>query len=195
MNKDFAFVLGNGITRLEVDCESLLDYGTVYGCNRIYQEFAPHVLVSTDQGMCEEIQISGYSKSNCHYVREQWQIGYSGAKVIPHPYHGYSSGPAALGIASLSAANYLFLIGFDFKGTNNKINNIYAGTEHYKEKTSDPIFFGNWVDHIDGIVKQFSHKRFMQINPLDCFTPEKLLTNINFEALSLSEFKLMINNL
>ena len=43
MNKDFAFILGNGITRLEIDCEGLLDYGTVYGCNRIYEEFAPNV--------------------------------------------------------------------------------------------------------------------------------------------------------
>ena len=38
MNKDIAFVLGNGITRLEINCESLLDLGVVYGCNRIYQE-------------------------------------------------------------------------------------------------------------------------------------------------------------
>ena len=48
MNKDFAFILGNGVTRLEVDCVSLLDKGIVYGCNRIYEEFAPSVLVSTD---------------------------------------------------------------------------------------------------------------------------------------------------
>ena len=53
---EFAFILGNGVTRLEVDCESLLDYGAVYGCNRIYQEFAPTVLVSTDTSMAEEIQ-------------------------------------------------------------------------------------------------------------------------------------------
>ena len=67
MNKDFAFILGNGITRLEIDCEGLLDYGAVYGCNRIYQEFAPTVLVSTDTDMAREIQQSGYSACKYRY--------------------------------------------------------------------------------------------------------------------------------
>ena len=71
MNKDIAFVLGNGITRLEINCESLLDLGVVYGCNRIYQEFAPSVLVSTDKGISEEIQNTKYSASNVHYTRQQ----------------------------------------------------------------------------------------------------------------------------
>ena len=51
MKSDFAFILGNGTTRLQVDCEKLLSKGFVYGCNKIYEEFSPHVLVSTDAGM------------------------------------------------------------------------------------------------------------------------------------------------
>ena len=122
MNKDFAFILGNGITRLEIDCEGLLDYGAVYGCNRIYQEFAPTVLVSTDAGMAEEIQQSGYSARYTHYTRSNNKIKDSGAHILPKEIHGYSSGPAALGLAALSQANYLFMIGMDLKGINNMIN-------------------------------------------------------------------------
>ena len=48
LNKEIAFVLGNGITRPQVNCKDLLNYGYVYGCNLIYQEFASSVLVSTD---------------------------------------------------------------------------------------------------------------------------------------------------
>ena len=42
---EFAFILGNGVTRLEVVPEELIQRGKVYGCNRIYSEFEPTVLV------------------------------------------------------------------------------------------------------------------------------------------------------
>tara|TARA_B100000085_G_scaffold285242_1_gene320606 strand:- start:5134 stop:5721 length:588 start_codon:yes stop_codon:yes gene_type:complete len=195
MNKDFAFILGNGITRLEIDCAGLLDYGTVYGCNRIYEEFAPNVLVSTDAGMAQEIQQSGYSASNIHYTRSHHKIRNSGAHVLPKDIHGYSSGPAALALAAQSEANYLFLIGMDLKGVNNKINNIYAGTQHYKPKNADAMYFGNWVDQLNRIIQQTQNKRFMQVNPLNNFTDDSLRKNSNFETMSLDEFKRMINKL
>ena len=194
MNKDFAFILGNGITRLQVDCKGLLDCGAVYGCNRIYEEFAPTVLVSTDKGMAHEIQYTGYSSRNIHYVREQWKIKNSGANILPKEYAGMSSGPAALGLASNTCANYIFLIGMDLKGVNNAINNIYAGTKNYKEKGESPIHFGNWVDQITGIMQKYPTKRFMHVNPLDNFTDDKFLKFENFETINLSEFKGMINN-
>mgnify|MGYP001316743127 FL=1 len=195
MNKDFAFILGNGVTRLELDCAGLVDCGTVYGCNRIYQEFAPHVLVSTDQGMAEEIQHSGYSKHNVHYTRSQWIIDDSGALELPKHLHGNSSGPAALGLAAASEANYLFLIGMDLKGVNNMINNIYAGTENYLPKNSETVHFGNWVDQTNAIMQEYTHKRFMHVNPLNNFTDDSFRKNPLFETISLDEFKRMINKL
>jgi len=195
MNKDFAFILGNGITRLEIDCEGLLDYGAVYGCNRIYQEFAPTVLVSTDAGMAEEIQQCGYSSRYTHYTRSNNKIAGSGAHILPKEIHGYSSGPAALGLAALSEANYLFLIGMDLKGVNNRINNIYAGTANYKQKLAEPMYFGNWVEQINALIQRHSGKRFMHVNPLDNFTADEFRKNPNFETLDLMEFKRMINNL
>ena len=54
---EFAFILGNGVTRLEVVPEELLKRGKVYGCNRIYEEFEPTVLVKlgTNVGMCASV--------------------------------------------------------------------------------------------------------------------------------------------
>ena len=194
MNKDLAFILGNGQTRLQVNCKGLLDRGAVYGCNRIYEEFSPTVLVSTDKGMAHEIQHTGYSSTNVHYVREQWKIENSGANILPKEYTGMSSGPAALGLASDTCANYFFLIGMDLKGINNTINNIYAGTKNYKHKGDSPIYFGNWVDQIIGIIQKYPTKRFMHVNPLDNFTDDKFLKFENFETITLAEFNGMINN-
>ena len=119
---EFAFILGNGITRLEVVPEELLKRGKVYGCNRIYSEFEPTVLVSTDAGMAEEIQQSGYSKRRQHYTRKQYVIEHSGARTLPDFVHDFSSGPAACGLACLSDAQYIFLIGFFVKTTKNIIS-------------------------------------------------------------------------
>ena len=194
MNTNFAFILGNGITRLEVDGKNLLNYGSVYGCNRIYQEFSPTVLVSTDQQMASEIQMSGYSKSNMHYTRRSHIIKNSGAKPIPLDIQDMSSGPVGIGLAGLTAVEYIFLIGFDLKGINHFINNIYSGTVHYKDKDSAPTPWGNWVTQIDLLIKKFPDKKIIQVNPLHTFTPDIWYKNKNFSTMILSEFEGKINN-
>ena len=40
-----AFVLGNGVSRQSVDLNQLKPLGTTYGCNAIYREFVPDVLI------------------------------------------------------------------------------------------------------------------------------------------------------
>jgi hypothetical protein len=192
---EFAFILGNGVTRLEVVPEELLLRGKVYGCNRIYQEFEPTVLVSTDRGMAEEIQLCGYSKRRQHYTRKQYVIEHSGARILPDFVHDFSSGPAACGLACLSDAEYIFLIGFDLKGQHNFINNIYAGTKHYKSKDSAPTPWGSWETQIGSLLAQFSSKQFVHVNPLHEFTSDRWLKHTNFRTMYLPEFKQVINNL
>ena len=192
---EFAFILGNGVTRLEVVPEELLQRGKVYGCNRIYEEFAPSVLVSTDRGMAEEIQQSGYSSRNIHYVRGQSKISKSGSNLIPDKYKGHSSGPAALGIASESNANYLYMLGMDLKGVNNKINNIYAGTKNYRDKNDVATFFNNWISQVENIIIKFPHKRYIHVNPYDNYKPDQWMKQDNYESMRLDDFQLMINNM
>ena len=195
MNKDIAFILGNGTTRLEINCKRLLDLGYVYGCNRIYEEFAPSVLVSTDKEMAREIQESGYSAKNLHYVRSNCKVSKSGSNIIPEKYKGHSSGPAALGIASESTANYLYMIGMDLKGINSKINNIYAGTKNYRNKNDVATIFDNWITQVDNIMKNFKYKRYIHVNPFNNFVPDLWLKQDNYESMHLDDFQLMINNM
>ena len=188
---EFCFILGNGVTRLEVDCKSLLARGAVYGCNRIYQELQPHVLVSTDKPMSMEIQKSGYS--GVLYTRRNCIGPNSLAQELPKQYHEWSSGPAALGLASDTPASYLFLVGFDFKGVNNKHNNIYAGTAHYRPADDKVTYFGNWIDQIKTVLARHPTKRVFHVNPLDNFSPNQF-TEPNFETMDLEVFYKMINN-
>ena len=83
----------------------------------------------------------------------------------------------------------------DLKGVNNKINNIYAGTKHYREKDVGPTVFDNWVNQIEFIMNKYKNKRFIHVNPLDNFTPDVWRNCDNYEMMNLTEFKLLINNM
>ena len=53
------FLIGNGESRKGLDLTKLKSKGRVYGCNAIYREFTPDVLISVDHGIMHEIYHSG----------------------------------------------------------------------------------------------------------------------------------------
>jgi hypothetical protein len=146
-----AFVLGNGRSRLAVDLNSLRSYGKIYGCNALYREFTPDVLVATDPGISEEIQRSGYSLNNEFHTRKP--IDDLGAIKLTRHY-GYSSGPNTLFLALQRGVEKIFMLGFDLDSPGDgRFNNVYAGTEFYKPSGSDQTYYGNWVQQIAEIAK------------------------------------------
>ena len=157
-----AFVLGNGVSRQSVDLNQLKTLGKVYGCNAIYREFEPDVLVSTDTPISERIQNDGYSQTHVHYTRKP--LPGSGSRRIMQPYFGYSSGPVAVGQAAMDGAIAIYLVGFDLGPTGTgRFNNIYADTEFYKKSSANPTFTGNWVTQLKSIMKSFSNTNFFRI--------------------------------
>tara|TARA_Y100000004_G_scaffold44268_1_gene48542 strand:+ start:3882 stop:4721 length:840 start_codon:yes stop_codon:yes gene_type:complete len=63
------FCLGNGESRKGVNLDLLKPYGKIYGCNALYRDFTPDVLVAVDQGITHEIYQSGYAYTNECYFR------------------------------------------------------------------------------------------------------------------------------
>ena len=189
--ENIAFVLGNGKSRLGLDLPQLKEVGTVYGCNALYREFNPHVLVSTDPGISDEIQNSGYAKTNTHYTRKP--IPGKGSIKIDRNF-GFSSGPVAMTYAALSTVERIYFAGFDLVGINGKINNIYADTPHYKKSQDKETFYGNWVNQIQGIIKVNPTKRFIRILPEGGLTPEGWKQD-NYSDMPLVDFLVWINNL
>ena len=157
-----AFVLGNGISRQQIDLNLLKTLGRVYGCNAIYREFEPDVLISTDLPISERIQHEGYGRTHTHYTRKP--LPDSGSMRMSQQYFGYSSGPAAVGQAALDGARAIYLIGFDM-GPNRtgRFNNCYADTEFYKKSSANPTFTGNWVNQLKTITRDFPKTSFFRI--------------------------------
>lgn len=188
-----AFVLGNGISRKDISLSALKEAGKVYGCNALYREFTPDVLVATDRPIATQIQESGYAKQNKFYTRRP--IDGLGGFRLPENYYGYSSGPNAVGLAARDNYHSIYLLGFDMgPAENNTINNLYAGTEFYKSPEAAPTFTGNWVKQLIKIVSDYPHTRFFRVyGPTTASIP-------GFDALSnmehqdLADFVDRINN-
>lgn len=167
--------------------------GKIYGCNALYREYTPDVLIATDRPIATEIQNSGYSKKNTFYTRRP--IDGLGARRVPDPYFGYSSGPIATAIAAQDDHRRIYMLGFDMGPTEHKqFNNIYAGTEFYKAPTSAPTFTGNWIKQLIKITADYPQTQFIRVQgPTTAQIPE-LLAVQNLTHQDLATFLNRINN-
>ena len=188
-----AFVLGNGVSRQSVSLDLLRGQGPVYGCNALYREFAPDVLVATDRPISAEIQNSGYAKKHLFYTRRPLEG--LGAKKVPQQYFGYSSGPIATAIAAQDGHRHVYLLGFDMgPNQNQQFNNIYAGTEFYKPVGALPTFTGNWIKQITRIAGDFPNTHFFRICGSTTAKIAELEQIPNLQHLDLDTFLDRINN-
>jgi hypothetical protein len=188
-----AFVLGNGISRQHVNLAHLKNCGMIYGCNALYREFTPDVLVATDRPIAEAIQRSGYPLKNKFYTRRP--LADMGALKLVQPYYGYSSGPNAVGIAVNDQHHRIYLLGFDMGPVkNNGFNNIYAGTEFYKPATAAPTFTGNWVKQLRKICEDSQQTHFFRVCGATTARITELENIKNLEHLDLAIFLDRINN-
>lgn len=156
------FALGNGLSRAKVNINQLLRLGNVYACNGVYRTHCVTALVATDQPIAKSIQESGYSKHNRFYTRRPMVD--SGAKPVPKSYHGFSSGPIAVGISALDGCKRIYLLGFDLgPDPAGKFNNIYAGSEFYKQPNAQPTYTGNWIKQLCKVVSDFPDYQFIRV--------------------------------
>ena len=189
-----AFVLGNGISRLAVDLSVLKQRGKIYGCNALYREFVPDVLVSTDKGISHTIQHTGYARDNVMYTRKPLP-GLS-ARSVPQNYYGFSSGPIAVGLAAMDRHLAIYLIGFDMGPTlSNRFNNVYADTEFYKKSSSNPTYAGNWVRQITTVTRDFPNTSFHRVVGETTADIAELTGIKNMRHVPMADFLNRINNI
>lgn len=188
-----AFVLGNGVSRLAVDLDQLRSLGRIYGCNALYREFAPDVLISTDKGIAHTIQNSGYAIQHLMYTRKP--LPGLGARPVPQAYYGFSSGPIAVALAAMSQPIAVYLIGFDMgPAANNRFNNVYADTEFYRKSSANPTFTGNWVRQIVQICRDFPAVSFHRVMGDTTAAVPEFESVKNLASLAMNEFIDRINN-
>ena len=183
-----AVVLGNGVSRLDFDLEAIKSKYKVFGCNALFRDFTPDVLVATDPGISREIENSEYPADNVFYTRKPT---HENSRLIPKNY-GYSSGPVAVTLAAEEGFDIIYMVGFDLAAIKGRFNNVYAGTEHYKAVGADPTYYGNWVDQIFRISREYGEKTFARVGD-DLHLPKEWERRHNITAVSSAKFKEIIS--
>ena len=181
-----AFVLGNGVSRRHTDLQQLRTWGKIYGCNALYREFVPDVLVATDRGIREQIQTAGYPINNRFYTRTP--MPGLGAYAVPEQYWSFSSGQLAMAIAAQDGAGKVYLLGFDLGPDNQLFNNVYAGTEFYKPAGANPTYTGNWIQQMTQIATDFPHTDFVRVQGSTTADIREFSKLINFQQVTMDQF-------
>ncbi len=194
-HNQIAFVLGNGLSRKDIDVEELSKIGKIYGCNALYRTFAPDFLVAVDVKMILEINKHGYQRN--HTVWTNYNKAYNRMTGFHYfnPSKGWSSGPTALWLAAQHMYEKIYILGFDYRGLDDgkKFNNIYADSPNYKKTTDGATFFGNWLRQTVSVVKTHPNINFVRVILPENYKPEELNKFSNFSVQTVEDFKKIYN--
>jgi len=254
------FCIGNGQSRKNYNLEKLRPFGKIYGCNALYRDFTPDVLVAVDHGIMHEIYHSGYCEKKETWFRDwtavpdymynslvetsispdelneikkydfiienkktdQTEFVMHGVnlkgivdilrrnkatidkKYINHSNcyiswirktdlthdlkeimvneegkaidHGWACGATA-GYIAIKQQNptHVYLIGHDLYSNNDKVNNLYAGSEHYVIPEHSPTPAVNWIVQWKTLAKWNPNINFIKVNE---FNDSSNLTNM-----------------
>ena len=188
-NTQLAFVLGNGISRQPIDVEEISKIGKIYGCNALYRTFAPDYLVAVDVKMILEITKTGYQKKHTVWTNPNKAYGGIPNLNLFQPSKGWSSGPTALWLSAQHGYEKIYILGFDYRGLQNKFNNIYADTPNYKKSQDSATFFGNWLRQTKNVIQENPETQFVRVIAPDNYQPEELNKLKNFSTITVEDFK------
>ena len=188
-----AFVLGNGTSRNTIDLEDLQHVGKIYACNAVYRTFRPDYLIAVDTKMIREISTNGYQHKHPVWTNpNKYSRSVKNINLF-HPNLGWSSGPTALNFASMQKPQQIYILGFDYQGIgvrNELVNNMYAGTENYKNINDRATYFGNWERQTSSIIQKNPKIRYIRVVPEEgFFTPPSLEGHENLRQITIEKFK------
>lgn len=191
--KKVAFVLGNGTSRADINPILLKRFGKIYGCNALYRTFAPDYLVAVDIKMIKEITATGYHLSNTVWTNPNRITREITNLNLFNPNLGWSSGPSALTLASKHGYDTIYILGFDYVGLGKKnelVNNMYAGTQNYKQINERATYFGNWQRQTATCIKRNPKIKYVRIvETQSSFVPDSLIGLENLTHFTVENFK------
>ncbi len=131
---DRAFIIGNGLSRQQFNLHWLTGKGTIYGCNALYRDFNPDVLVAIDDGVIQEVLES-------NFPRDKFYVPPHDEQFEPATYNPFrpreNAGMVAMRHAIRAGKKTLYLFGMDFilNDYDKNLGNLYTGTKNYDSRT------------------------------------------------------------
>ena len=174
------FLVGNGASRKNIDLEQLRKHGTIIGCNALYRDFIPDILICVDQKMVREVMEAGLDFIPILSIKER---GFR----MPNLYH-YSlrqvNTSGCFGMKWIKAylkTKTVYMIGMDgYPG------NIYNATKNYAAKGLTN--FGGVNKYYLAAINMAGDTKFINVNTQDAWPPECHNTG-KYEFMPVEEFK------
>lgn len=188
MNK-VAFVVGNGISRNEVDLNKMVGKAPIYGCNALYRDFDKwDYLVSIDQGMVQEVRKAEGAYGTGVIIVPPEDMHYEPIEYSPHRRRN-NAGMLAMDTAIKRGFNILYLLGIDFvlKG-DIATDNVYKGTENYGPEThatQDDNY--HRIRYLEWFARKHSDVKFVFVIPDT--VPMRVIEASNVVGMKMETFK------
>lgn len=129
---DPVFLIGNGKSRQDFDLERLRGHGTIIGCNALYRDFTPDLLVTIDAKLIDEIRKSNYHEDpkNRIIIPHNRATTVPGAMIFRTEQFNTSGCFAMKLINLMMGATKCYMLGMDgYPG------NVYDSTLNYSVNT------------------------------------------------------------
>ena len=183
-----AFVIGNGRSREGIRLEDMAGHGKVFGCNAIYRDFMPYVLVSVDKGITQEISKNKIPELTAHYARHP--VHAKSIKLDPKKHNSRgASGPVATKLAAIEPGiKKVYLVGVDLNSPDGKVNNIYAGTSNYRAVSGPAVKWHKWEKQYLEVFKQHPEIQFFRIMPMTQYVPSIWKGTKNIQHIEKEQF-------
>lgn len=187
-------VIGNGVSRVGQNLNSWRHRCSIMlGCNNLYKEIIPDILVSADWKMTDQIMDDIPLFPGMHVFRDNrvWRVRVGRMILVNLEKPGWSSGGRAVELAcSFCDPDVVHLIGFDLDWTpNGSYNNTYAGEPNYKKAGDAPVCPKNFIRQISDVCRKNPKVQFIRYIPCKeaINTELALLPNMKQELYPLTE--------
>jgi len=137
---NIAIIIGNGKSREEINLDSLVGQGTIFGCNALYRDFDGYdFLVAIDDRMINEIKTT--------------EKRLTGKAIFPPEKERYeettgrrnNAGMVAMREAIRQGHDMLYCLGFDFiLDGEQSVDNVYLGSQNYTPETQAGLIEANY---------------------------------------------------
>ena len=163
---DPVFLIGNGTSRENFDLERLRSKGTIIGCNALYRDFNPDLLIAIDAKMINEIKDSKYWEDNICIVPANRSVGIPNALSWRTERFNTSGCFGLKLISQLMKPKHCYMLGMDgYPG------NVYDETKNYAPNTLQN-FSGVLSYYMKTLLNPNNKTIFVNVNELDTWGDE-----------------------
>jgi hypothetical protein len=195
MKEKVAFIVGNGVSRSEIDLNLLVDRGEIFGCNALYRDFDKwDYLIAIDDNMITEVLQKQFDASKTVIIPPVGER-FESAEFNPTFRRRSNAGMNAMLEAIRRDYKLLYCLGFDFILDGEiAVDNIYKETENYgKETKSNHSDNAHRIKYLEWFAKRNPDVTFLFLIPDN--QSHKNIEGKNIIGMNISTFLKKLKNI